>query len=96
MLVSDPEQVRAFAYHVDTIAARQEEIGQQMQSIVAENSQTSSGATSTAFEQTATPAITRALHVQQTAQHMSQLLRQATDEQTTVQNQIAQQFENIP
>ena len=95
MLVNDPQQVHVFAGRVDTIAARQQEISQQMQSIVAQHSQTSSGATSTAFEQTATPAITRGLRVQQTAQHMSQLLRQATDEQTTVQNQIAQQFEHL-
>ena len=92
LLVNNHGEIHAAADRIDTIAARQQEIGQQMQSIVAQNRQTSSGATSTAFEQTATPAIADGLRVQQTAQHMSHVLRQATDEQTTVQNQIAQQL----
>ena len=92
LLVNNHGEVHAAADRIDTIAARQQEIGQQMQSIVAQNRQTSSGATSTAFEQTATPAIARGLRVQQTAQQLSQLLREATDEQAAVQNQIAQQL----
>ena len=92
LLVNNHGEIHAAADRIDTIAARQQEIGQQMQSIVAQNRQTSSGATSTAFEQTATPAIADGLRVQQTAQHMSHVLRQATDEQAAVQNQIAQQL----
>ena len=92
LLVNNHGEVHAAADRIDTIAARQQEIGQQMQSIVAQNRQTSSGATSTDFEQTATPAIARGLRVQQTAQQLSQLLREATDEQAAVQNQISQQL----
>ncbi|WP_421840726.1 WXG100 family type VII secretion target [Mycobacterium sp.] len=92
-LVNDQEQVHALADRIDTIVGRQKENLQQVRSLIAEVGETSSGATSAGFVQQAGQLQEDLERHLQVTGSLPQLLRDGTDEQAAVQNQLRQRLE---
>ena len=95
-LVNDPEQVHVVADRIDDIVGRQKQNLRKVRSLIAEVGETSSGATSAGFVQQAGQLQEDLERHLQVTGSLPQLLRDGTDEQAAVQNQIAQHFEHIP